>query len=114
TQVVAGGTTSSFVYGSDGLRRQTTVGSTTTDCILDGQSAVREKQGSTVVATYLHGPRGPEYRRNDGTGALRWCLYDGLGSVLGEVDAGGTITASRKYDVYGGVRASTGTSTSSH
>jgi hypothetical protein len=28
-------------------------------------------------------PNGPEYRRDDQTGALRWYLYDGLGSVLG-------------------------------
>jgi RHS repeat-associated protein len=81
--------------------------------VLDGQSVDRELQGSTVHATYLHGARGPEYRR-DSTGNVRWYLYDGLGSVLGEVDPSGTITASRKYDVYGGVRGSTGTGTSNH
>ena len=105
---------STFVYGADGARRQATINSTTTDYILDDQSVVREKQGTNGFATYLHGPRGPEYRRNDSTGTVRWYLYDGLGSVLGEVDGTGNITASRKYDVYGALRASTGTSTSSH
>jgi len=114
TQCVTGTDTSSFVYGSDGLRRQATVNSATTDFVLDGQSVVRERQGSSNVATHLQGARGPEYRRNDSTGVVRWYLYDGLGSVLGEVDDSGNITASRKYDVYGGVRASIGTSTSNH
>jgi RHS repeat-associated protein len=63
--------------------------------------------------TYLIGPRGLEYGRDDQTQATQWCLYDGLGSVLGEVDPLGNLTASRKrrpelaegYDVYGLVRA---------
>jgi RHS repeat-associated protein len=63
-------------------------------------------------ATYLIGPRGPEYRRDDTAGTVRWYLFDGLGSVLGEVDPNGNITATRKLDVYGFVRSSTGTSTS--
>jgi RHS repeat-associated protein len=45
---------------------------------------------------------------------IRWYVYDGLGSVLADVDPNGNVTASRKYDVYGGVRSSTGTSTSKH
>jgi len=44
-------------------------------------------------------------RRDDQTQAIRWYLYDGLGSVLGEVDTAGNLTASRKYGVYGLVRA---------
>ena len=35
----------------------------------------------------------------------RWCLFDGLGSVLAEVGPTGTITSSRNYDVYGNVRS---------
>ena len=48
------------------------------------------------------------------SGNIRWYLYDGLGSVLGEVDPNGVVTSSRKYDVYGLVRGGTnpgGTST---
>jgi RHS repeat-associated protein len=113
TQVVNGSTTTSHVYGADDLRRRTTQGSTVTDFVLDGSSVVRELRGSTVHATYLHGARGPEYRR-DSSGNVKWYLYDGLGSVLGEVNPSGTITATRKYDVYGAVRGSTGTGTSNH
>jgi RHS repeat-associated protein len=72
-----------------------------------------EKQGGTVTALYLHGLRGPEYRKDSG-GNVRWYLYDGLGSVLGEVDPSGSVTGTRKLDVYGAVRGTTGTLASKH
>ena len=94
------GTTSTFTYGSDGLRRRMVTGTNTTDYLLDGQSVVREIKNGTVNATYLNGPRGPEYKR-DQNGAVQWYLYDGLGSVVGLVDESGNVTNTRKYDVYG-------------
>ena len=75
---------------------------------------VREKLNGVTKATYLAGPRGLQYRRDDQAGTVRSYVYDGLGSVLAEVDPNGTVTASRNYDVYGLVRSSTGTSTSNH
>lgn len=94
-----------------------TAGGVTTRHALDGQSAVREeitKPGSTTeTETYLTGPRGPEYRRSSG-GTLRWYVYDGLGSVVGEVDASGTLASSTLYDVYGMPREGLGTPSSSH
>ena len=105
---------SSYVYGADGLRHQSTVNGTVTDFALDGQFFVREMRGGTPYATYLTGPTGPLYRR-DATGAtLRWYVYDGLGSVLGEVDANGSLDATRTYDVYGLARTVSGTPTSKH
>lgn len=64
---------------------------TTTHYVYDGQNMVREMQPGTdgqlhPTATYLSGPRGPEYRRDDTTGQVRWYVYDGLGSVVGEID----------------------------
>jgi RHS repeat-associated protein len=82
--------------------------------VIDGQNEVRELRAGVSQATYLTGITGPCYRRDDIAGTIRWYLYDGLGSVLGEVDPNGTITATWKYDVYGAVRSSTGTSTSKH
>ena len=38
-------------------------------------------------------------------GSTRWYVYDGLGSVVGEVDPSGSLTASTGYDVYGAKRA---------
>ena len=94
---------------------------------------------STVKATYLQGPRGSEcridetqqtegYYRFDAGGVVlknaagqpiifargvtKWYVYDGLGSVVGEVDPSGNLTSSPKYDVYGLVRANPGTASS--
>ena len=99
----------------------------------DGTMLVREGHTQTangtsslpsanVTATYFIGARGPEYRRDDTqpqTDAqghrvtkARWYVYDGLGSVVGEVDPLGNLTSSPKYDVYGAVRANGGTATS--
>ena len=102
-QCVNGNNISVFTYGSDGLRHRSVVNGTTTDFVLDSSMFLREMSGGTVKATYLMGARGPEYRR-DTTGQVRWYLYDGLGSVLGEVDPNGNITARRKYNVYGATR----------
>src|SRR5438105_11241410 len=41
TQCVFNGTTSSLVYGADGLRRRETTGGVTTDSVLDSDMAVR-------------------------------------------------------------------------
>jgi RHS repeat-associated protein len=92
--------------------------------ILDGQNVVQEwvdaneneaiDAGETV--TYLNGPRGPEYRLDEiaDPDVLRWYLYDGLGSVVAEVDEDGDVTYTSKYDVYGALRGYTGTSNSFH
>ena len=122
------GNSSTFQYGADGLRRQKTTNGTTTDYAYDGTMMVREgvASGGTlsqVKATYLIGPRGPEYRRDDTqmqtdgqghtfNGKASWYVYDGLGSVVGEVDPLGNLTSSPKYDVYGAVRSNGGTASS--
>ncbi len=133
TSCTAGGVTSTYTYGADGLRRSSTVNGVTTYYVYDGTMLVREMQRNTQgnlqsTATYLCGPRGPEYRRDDtqaegtytdasGTqhpaGKTRWYVYDGLGSVVGEVDPSGNLTSSGTFDVYGAKRAGgTGAATS--
>jgi RHS repeat-associated protein len=120
-----GSSTSTFKYGADGLRRQSTVNSLVDNYAYDGQSMVREMNASLVSqATYLTGLRGPEYRRNDTQtesdgqghtfGLTRWYVYDGLGSVVGEVDPLGNLTCADEYDVYGAVRGRSGTATTAH
>ncbi len=80
---VNGSNNSSFTYGSDGLRRRSTVNTVSTDFVLDNSMFIRERRNSINIATYLVGARGPEYRRDD---------------------TSGSVTSSRKYDVYGLVR----------
>ncbi len=124
--------TSTYTYGADGLRRSSTVNGVTTYYVYDGQMLVREMQQNAQgvlqsTATYLTGPRGSEYRRDDtqaegtysdstGThpaGKTRWYVYDGLGSVVGEVDPSGNLTSSGTFDVYGAKRqGGTGAATS--
>jgi len=123
------GNTTAYRYGADGLRRQATKNGGSTDSAYDSTMLVREGHAtggtltaSTVTATYFIGARGPEYRRDDTQTEVdsqgrtvtkaRWYVYDGLGSVVGEVDASGNLTSSPKYDVYGAVRANGGTATS--
>lgn len=121
---ITSGNSSTFKYGADGLRRQKTTNGTTMDYAYDGTMMVREGHAaggslSQVTATYLIGARGPEYRRDDTQtqtdgqghtfGKTGWYVYDGLGSVVGEVDPLGNLTSSPKYDVYGAVRGNGGT-----
>ena len=122
---IIGGSTNTYKYGADGLRRQKTANGATTDYAYDGSMMVREGRAAggiltpaTVTATYLIGPQGPAYRRDDTQSEVdsqgrtvtkaRWYVYDGLGSVVGEVDPLGNLTSSPKYDVYGAVRANAG------
>ena len=113
SQCTYNGTATHFTYGADGLRRQkSTVASgvtTVTQSVLDNGMLVKERTQSgtnaATSATYMVGLRGPECRRDDTTGVMRWYLYDGLGSVLGEVAPSGAVVSSRSLDVYGKERS---------
>ena len=109
-QCTKGLNTSTFTYGADGLRRSRTVTnsgtSDTTYYALDGQSVVREMKRNSQnqlvnKATYLTGASGPVYRRDDVTGTYKWYVYDGLGSVVPEIDDSGNPSAPIAFDVYG-------------
>lgn len=138
-QTVYNGHTSTSTYGADGLRHSATVDGVTTYYVYDGQNMVEELQRGQdgqlhPSATYLTGPRGPECRidethQDEGyydpaspikpaplqmRGRTSWYVYDGHGSVVGEVNQNGNYTASTKYDVYGAVRGRTGTAATKH
>ena len=109
------GNSSSFVYGGDGYRHQSTVNGTATNFTLDGDNVVRSQvtgEGG-LQKTWLHGARGPEYERT-GTGDPSWYLFDGLGSVVGTVDSSGSLVSARSFDVYGIVRSTSGPAGPSH
>jgi RHS repeat-associated protein len=86
----------------------------TTDYALDGTNVVREFQSGVVTATYLMGASGPMYRRPVNSSDVRWYVYDGLGSVVGEVSVTGTMVGSKKHDVYGLTRSTSGSPASKH
>ncbi len=133
---IINGNTTAYKYGADGLRRQSAKNGVSTDYAYDGTMLVREGHAAggtltaaTVTATYLVGARGPECRVDEtqqtegyyfggtpttpapvrGRGLTKWYVYDGLGSVVGEVDPSGNLTSSPKYDVYGATRSNGGT-----
>jgi len=117
-QSIDGGNTCQYDYSFDGLRRQqslTSGGTTiTTDYGLDNANVVREwtvaNGALSPSATYLTGLRGVEYKRFDISGLVDWYIYDGLGSVVAEINPNGSVQASQNYDVYGNIRTSAGTS----
>ena len=87
TKCVNGANTSTLIHGSDGIRHSSVVNNVSTDFVLDNGMFVRELHSGNVKSTYFMGASGPVYRRDDANGGtVRWYLYDGLGSVLGEVD----------------------------
>ena len=119
-----GSTTSAFVYGSDGMRKKGVVTNsdgtkTRTDYVYDASMLVEEivqhfegsgnALDSPNTITYLQGASGPLYRKASGEADPHWYLYDGLGSVVGEVDPTGSVTASKLFDVYGATRGGSGT-----
>ena len=63
----------------------------------------------TPSATYLIGASGPTCRM-DASAVATFYAYDGLGSVLGEVDGAGNLSAQNAYDVYGARRSTVNTS----
>jgi RHS repeat-associated protein len=125
------GQTTTFTYGADGLRRSMTVNGITTYYAYDGTMLVQEFQTNAqtgqaaVTATYMLGPSGPICRINEteqtegyylpgvtakaplARGVTHWYVYDGLGSVIAELDDNNNMTTSGQYDVYGAPRAGT-------
>ena len=101
------------------------------DLSYDGTMLVREFQINQQTgllapsATYMVGPMGPCCRINEQNqtkgyypagvttttpltrGVTRWYVYDGLGSVIGELDDNNNINTSGQFDVYGAPRAGT-------
>ncbi len=122
---LSNGKTSDFRYGADGLRRKMAVTDgdqapiTITHYGYDGSNVVREWEENiagvlNVSATYLLGPNGPMYKRPANAADVRWYVYDGLGSVVGEVDVSGNLLAEKKHDVFGLRRGTVGTEKSRH
>ena len=126
-KTVKAGVTSAFTYGCDSLRHRSLVTKTDgtkvqTDYVYDNSMLLEEvvknfdasgsQIGATSYVTYMPGPQGPLYRCTINTADARWYVYDGLGSVVGEVDVNGNLTGTKQYDVYGTTRGIGGAPTS--
>ena len=107
----AGGTTSSYSYDGDGTRVAVQLGPNSTSYLWDRQSSlpVLVDDGSHG---YLQSPSGGvlEQLTSGGAAAALYPLPDALGSVRGLANATGGLAGSTDYDVYGGVRSTSGSS----
>jgi RHS repeat-associated protein len=64
--------------------------------------------------TFVYGLGGRLISQTDATGQQTYVLSDGLGSTVALTDGSGTVTATYEYDVYGDVRASSGTTSTEY
>lgn len=111
--ITHGGVT--IVYDGDGNRVSETVGSVTTNYLVDTQNptgyaqVVDELVSGTVTRTYAYGlERISENQTISSTWTPSFYGYDGHGSVRQLFDSTGTITDSYAYDAFGNLISSTG------
>jgi RHS repeat-associated protein len=94
----------------DGLRHSTAAAGVTTTYTWDVAAGLpMVLQDGTY--SYVYGLGGALVSQTDAAGAQRYYLADGLGSTAALTDGSGAVTATFAYDVFGAVRASTGTAT---
>lgn len=95
-----------------GIRRITkTVGSTTTNYHYSGPDIIGEYSSdwSTLQALYGHGAAMDDPLARIVAGSPSYYHGDGLGSIVGVSDSTSTLTATNRYDAWGNITASTGT-----
>jgi RHS repeat-associated protein len=111
TSATVGGTSATFAYRGDNLRESRTVGGTTTTYSWDVNSSLPVVlQDGTYSYVYGHGL----ISQTDGSGTQTYALSDGIGSTRALTDGSGTVTATYDYDVFGALRASTGTASTDY
>jgi RHS repeat-associated protein len=112
TQVTKTGLPSeSYKYDDQGRRIQKTVGSSTTNYLYNGPDVYAEYGSSWTSASayYVHGPNMDDpIARTAGT-TTQYYHQDGLGSVVALSGSTGATDATRRYDAWGNILASTGT-----
>ena len=95
---ITAGVTSSYTYNVDGIRTSKTVGTATTDYLLDGGNVVAEAQNGDVTATYL---RGANLLSTDNGTSTSYYLFNAHGDVTGLTNGAQTVTKSYDYDAFG-------------
>lgn len=95
---ITAGVTSSYTYNADGIRTSKTVGTTTTNYLLDGGNVVGEVQDGTVTATYL---RGANLLSTTSGTSTSYYLFNAHGDVTGLANGAQAITKAYEYDAFG-------------
>lgn len=107
TESVVGGVTTTYEYNGAGIRTSRTVAGNTIDYVWDTAGALPVVLDDGTYR-YVYGLDLIPAIEADDTEHYR--LYDGLGSVTEVTDSGGSTEASYRYDVFGAVRSSSGSS----
>lgn len=95
------GTSLSFVYNSDGIRLSKTMGSTTTQYLLNGTQILAQKTGSTILS-FFYDQQGNRVGMADGSNNFYYYLYNIQGDVVALADAStGKLAATYTYDAWG-------------
>jgi len=100
---IGGGVSASFVYDGLGRREKKTIGSSTTEFLLDGVNPVQETSGATVLANILPGLGIDEFftRTDVVAGTTSYFLPDALGSALALADSTGAVQTEYTYEPFG-------------
>jgi len=107
TSAAIGGTTTTYTYAGDDVRARKTVGAATTNYLWDRQAGL-ERLVDDGTNAYLHS--GSILGQVNGSNQASYTLGDAVNSVRGLTDGTGALTGSADYDAFGGVRATSGTS----
>lgn len=118
TRTGTGAVTESYTYDDSGRRIKKTSAGTSTHYLYDGDAIHAEWAGSMAgapSAAYTHGAGidSPILRLTGTTNSPAATqvayLQDGLGSVVGTMNTGGTLAANQRFDAWGNKTASSGT-----
>ena len=111
TQAVIGGNTSTYAYNGDGLRASRTAGGVTANYVWDvaaGLPTILQETAAGHTTYYVYGL---DLIASVQGSTATYFLTDGLGSTTGLANGGGTVTDTYRYDAFGAIRTSTGSST---
>jgi RHS repeat-associated protein len=97
-----------YAYDGNGLRSSKTAGGTTTAFTWDPSGGLPLVVKAATTA-YVYGPGGLPLEQVAADGTTQWFFHDQLGSTRALTDSTGAVVATRAYDPYGKVIASTGT-----
>lgn len=108
TSAGSSGAQASYSYDGDGLRMSKVVGGVATAFVWDvsGALPLAVKDGANWI---VYGPGGLPLEQVAPDGTTHWFFDDQLGSTRGLTDSAGVLVATRSYDPYGQVVASSGT-----
>jgi RHS repeat-associated protein len=99
-----------YIYDDQGRRIQKTVGGAIINYLYNGPDVYAEYTGNwtTANAYYVHGPNMDDPISRTSGSTTQYFHQDGLGSVVALSGATGSTDATRRYDSWGNVIASTG------